>query len=137
MTRLLVVVLVLSMTAPAFADIRESAAAQARRKAQEAPAAKRANPYFWPGVGLMGGGALLALYGFNHTTGAEIHIGTDPAGIPTSITAEEKKATGLGFVGLGIAGAGAFVYMKGNKQSAMPSVQFGAGRMALTHRVSF
>jgi hypothetical protein len=58
----------------------------------------------WPGLGLIVGGGVLALYGFSHTTGLE--VGTNTTG--TVVTATEKHATGVGFAGLGIAGVGAY-----------------------------
>ena len=71
------------------------------------------NKMLWPGVSLLAAGGLLALYGFTHTTGAE--ISSNESG--TSIGISEKHATGVGIAGLGLAGLGAFLLAKGQSEA--------------------
>jgi len=71
------------------------------------------NKMLWPGVGLLAAGGLLALYGFTHTTGAEINTNTSG----TSISVSEKKSTGVGFAGLAIAGVGGVLLVMGQNQA--------------------
>lgn len=113
MKRITAVVLgLLLMSNAAFAgplsDAAKAAAAQSVRAQKKAE-----NKLLWPGIGLIAGGATLALYGFSHTTGAE--VGTNSS--LTSVSIKEKHATGVGVTGLAIAGVGGALVLVGQKQS--------------------
>ncbi len=131
--KLAIVVIALSVASPALAgDLRKDSRGVAAATAQSpvpltAPAE---NPYRFAALGLVVGGGALAVYGFTHTNGAEVTSNSTG----TSVSAKETKSTGVGFVGLGIAAVGGFVYMAGERK-VHPEVSFGAKTAKLGVRV--
>lgn len=112
-----VLIVVLFSSNVAFAGPLKEAIAKA-----QVPPPARENKLLWPGLSVLGAGMAVALYGFTHTTGASISTNTSG----TSINVEEKKSTGIGFAGLAIAGAGAFLIYKGaNDAKKLPSIAVG------------
>lgn len=79
------------------------------------------NPYFWPGVLLMSGGGLVALYGMTHDTGVACSTSSSRSSA-TSLSCGTTKSKATIFTGIGMLGAGAFVFYKGKNQ---PAVVFG------------
>lgn len=118
MKRIVVCLLVLFFSSNmAFAGPLKEAVAKA-----QVPPPARENKLLWPGLSVLGAGMAVALYGFTHTTGASISTNTSG----TSINVEEKKSTGVGFAGLAIAGAGAFLIYKGaNDAKRRPAIAVG------------
>jgi len=94
-----------------------------------APAGK--NKMLWPGVGLMAAGGLIALYGFNTASGAEIK--TNVTGTSTSVSV--KRNTGVAVTGLGIAGLGGFLLYKGANDAKRQSI--AVGPKGVTYKVRF
>jgi hypothetical protein len=138
--RLIIVVLVISMAAPASAGpIKESAAKAAHAWALEQAAGGKSakNPYLWPGIGLIAGGTTVAMIGFLHATGAEVKVGTNTSGNSATVSANEKHNTALGIAGMGIAGLGGVLLWRGAKKAASPYVTFGPGRVTVGKSMSF
>lgn len=79
------------------------------------------NPYFWPGVLLMSGGGLVALYGMMHDTGVSCSTSSARSSA-TSLSCGTTKSKATIFTGIGMLGAGAFIFYKGKNQ---PAVVFG------------
>lgn len=143
--KLIAVLLVLAFAAPAFAagPIATSAARAAGQLAKAPETTRRANPYLWPSVGMMGGGATLAAIGFLRTTGAEVNVGNcnyyDTSNTSCSIPAKEKHNTGLAIAGLGVAGAGVALMMIGEGKRGKPlaDVSFGPGQFKVSKQIKF
>lgn len=135
--RAIVTLLITAFATPAFAadeidfrsSIRKAVAEQQANVPQPAPAE---NPYKMGAIALIAGGIGLAAYGFTHTSGAEINVGTGG-----SVTAKETKSTGVGIAGLGIAALGGVVYMMGEKKarSIQPQISFGLNRAVVGGKV--
>ena len=87
------------------------------------------------GLGLVGGGAALALYGFNHVTGASLDVNTNAAGTSGSIGVNEEHATGVGIAGLAVAGVGGFLMMQASRHPMI--VTIAPGRLAVARRIAF
>jgi hypothetical protein len=130
-----VVLLVCSLAIPAAAgDLATSVTTEAAKLAQDAPvkaAPTRKNDLLWPGVALMGGGGFLAAYGFMHTTGANVSLGTNSSFTNANIQVTEKHNTALGMVGVGMAAGGAILIGVGasKKNSARPALVVGPNRI--------
>lgn len=140
---LLVVATALMMTLasqPAFADpvLRRSIDNAATRFAQAAsrPAARGENPYMVPGLVLISGGGVLTLYAFLSPSGVEC---SDTSTRNTfSVECGTKANKGLLFTGLGAAGVGVLLLMKGEKhRNASPSIVAVPGGAAVLHRIQF
>lgn len=131
--KIVVGLLLATFSTPAFAgDLKSSMRRAAVEAAQTAPRqAPAENPYKVGALALMIGGAAIAVYGFTHTNGAEISSNTTG----TSVGVKETKSTGIGFVGLGVAGLGAVMYGMGEKKKAHPEVSFGRHFAAVGARV--
>lgn len=90
-----------------------------------------------PGIALVGGGALLMLLGFMSTSGVECTVGETRSGTITS-GCDSKSNKGLIFAGLGAAGLGGVLIMRGEKQrNSAPYIMPTAGGVAVGQRLSF
>jgi hypothetical protein len=138
MKRLIAILLMVGVSAPAFAgDLSESINAEVMKAAQASASSKASdNQYLWPSVALMGGGALISLYGFLHTTGANINVGTNATGTNSSISVNTTHNTGLGIAGLAVVGLGGYLLWKG-AQKHSPSISFGRGSVKVQKSFSF
>ena len=93
---------------------------------------RRSNPYGPMSYALMGVGGGLAIYGMIHTSGVECDISE------TGLGCKETRNKAVIFSGLGAAGAGLWLFMKGeNERNAMPSIWFDGRTIAATKRWSF
>jgi hypothetical protein len=139
--RILAVALTCAVATPVSAgDLATSAAREVEKLAaeQSGSAAKSGkNELLWPGVGILAGGLVLALYGFSHTTGATVNIGTNSSGTSSSITAKEEHATGVGIAGLAAAGVGGFLIWKGSQDAKRPSIQIGPRFLRIQKKLVF
>jgi hypothetical protein len=110
---LLVGTLVCSLAAePAFAgDLTTSISKAATELAgQQSTAARGANPYMIPGLALIGGGGVVAVLGMLSTTSASCTVST------STVACDTGNNKGLLFGGLGIAGVGVWLLMKGEHE---------------------
>jgi len=125
---LLASVVILGVSASAFAgDLQDSIARAAQQQAQ-APSPKIDAGYLIPGVALFVAGMSMAVYGFLHTSGGEFVSG--------SVSKESK--TGLGAAGLAVAGAGGAILFLGSQHAKRaPSVTIGPNRFAVSKRVTW
>ena len=90
------VLLILALANPALAGPISVSVAKAAKELAAEQATKPGggkNPYLWPGMALIGGGAVLAAVGFLRTTGAEVNIGTNASGTSATVSANEKHNT--------------------------------------------
>ena len=110
--------MLLLATNAAYAGPLRDAVNRAAQTSRPAKTATGENKLLWPGVALLGIGGAVALYGFAHTTGAE--VATNTAG--TSISVSEKHSTGVGFAGLAIAGLGGVLLVKGQHASPQKKI---------------
>jgi hypothetical protein len=121
-------VLIGAMTVSAWADsLADSAAREAARVTaeQQRDTARDATTEVWAGAALLGGGLLVAFYGF---------------GNPTDVPPDETRPwtyphrTGLGVAGLGIAAIGGILSWHG---AMHPSIQAGPHRLVVQHSIRF
>jgi len=144
MGRFIAAALVLGIASPAFADIRGSVGREGALASQRAARASALqarpnaagnddNPYFLPSMIIMGGGALVALYGMTHDTGAECSgIGA------SSFSCGTTKSKTTIFTGVGMIGAGAYLYYKGKqRQNRSPQVVFGPGAIGVRQQLTW
>lgn len=127
---------IIALASPSFAgDLRDSLRKVVEEGAQQ-PTPASGNRYLWPGIALLAGGAAVALYGFSHTTGAEVTFNSDPFGTRGNIGIEEKKSTGVGLAGVGVSALGAVLIALGAR-SASPSITVGPGAIAIKGSLKF
>lgn len=113
----LVGILICSLVAePVFAgDLATSISKAATELAeQQRPAARGDNPYMIPGLALIGGGGVLAILGMLSTSSVTC-TSTDTRNTST-VACDSGNNKGMLFGGLGIAGVGVFLLMKGEKE---------------------
>lgn len=80
----------------------------------------------------MGVGGGLTVYGLTHTTGVECDFGNANLGCKTT------RSKGLVFGGLGAAGVGLWLFMRGERQrNVMPSISFDGRTIVASKRWSF
>jgi len=144
MRRFIATALVLGIASPAFADIRGSvgtegslasqqAARASARQARPNAAGNDDNPYFLPSMIIMGGGAVVALYGMTHDTGAKCS-----GAIGVSISCGTTKSKTTIFTGIGMIGAGAYLYYKGKqRQNRSPQILFGPGAIGVRQQLTW
>jgi hypothetical protein len=147
--KLLAAILVVTWIAPASAGpITRDAARCATEAGQAASGTPKKNRYLYPSLALIGGGAAVALVGFLHKTSHPIDpvfltpemLAANPYLTDTLLLsmAAGHRNTALGVGGLGIAGAGAALFVVGEKRKhAVPSVSFRAGTVMVTHAFRF
>jgi hypothetical protein len=118
---------VVSMSAPAFAGgLRESAAKAAEQQAQS-QSRRIPKQYLYPGVALFIGGMAVGIYGFlNNSNGSLPEFGE-----------AEATNTNIGAAGLGLAFAGGTILFLGARRGSSPSVTFGPGRATVSKKVSW
>lgn len=128
----LTTVMAVSVGQPAFADIRESAAREAALAAQQGTPGNGSHSQnlLYSGAALIGAGAILAVYGFTHTSGASISTNSSL----TSVSVDEKHPIGVGIAGLGAMGVGGYLLTKWKHS---PDVQFGPQGVAIHKHVRF
>jgi len=142
MKRTLVYFLIFTLTmsvAPAFAEsqfrksMTDAAVADAQARSRRARAE---NPYKMPGLVLLSAGAALTLFGFIFPSGVEC---TDRGGaFSLDVQCGTKANKGLLFTGIGAAGVGTFLMMKGSRDSsASPSVSPLVGGFVVRKSVGF
>ena len=137
--RVITVVLALLIAAPsAYADtlFRRSIdkAVAAEVQASRRRAARDENPHKVLALGLIGAGATLAILAFVMPSGVECRE-TGPSVF--SLECGTKANKGLLFAGLGAAGLGGIMYMKGERQRAAPSITPTIGGVVIRQRVRF
>lgn len=138
--RVVTVVLALTVAVPAaHADtlfrrsIDKAVAEQAQ--APRRRAARDENPHKVAALTLLGVGATLAVLGFVLPSGAECTDSSTSRGFAVECGTKANK--GLLFAGVGAAGLGGFLYMKGERQRAAPSITATAGGVIIRQRVRF
>lgn len=93
---------------------------------------RRTNPYGTLSYVLMGAGGTIAVYGMTHTSGVECDIGGDQIGC------RQTKSKSVIFSGLGAAGLGLWLFVKGEGQRNMaPSIWFDGRTIVASKRWSF
>src|SRR5262245_60723114 len=126
MRRVIAALLILGMASPAVAQIRESAAKEAALVAQpgelaqarpNAPSQREDNPYFIPAIVLLGAGGLVTLYGLMHETGVECDSRSSG-----SFSCGTTKSKATIFTGVGIVGAGVWLFYRGQQKSRNPQI---------------
>lgn len=137
--RVVTAVLVLLVATPAaYADtlFRRSIDKAVAEEAQAATrrAARDENPHKGAAITLLSAGAGLVLLGFVMPSGAECKETNSSL---YGIECGTKANKGLLFAGLGAAGLGGFMYMKGEQQRATPSIMTTAGGVVVRSRVRF
>lgn len=102
--------------------------------AQRSGRTRRSNPYGTVSYVLMGAGGLLTVYGLVHSTGVKCEEGSGLLDFNCSGT----KSKGVIFSGLGAAGLGAWLFMRGERQrNVMPSISFDGRTIVANKRWSF
>ena len=125
--------LIATSSAPSYAgdltaSVERAALAAAAQARPNARGSNDDNPYFIPAMVLLGGGALVSLYGLTHTTGVEC----SSVAFGTSCGLTKSKTTI--FTGVGLAGAGAYLYYRGRATSA-PQILAGPGTLGVRQQV--
>jgi hypothetical protein len=117
-------------------DLRSSIPAAAQAATQENAGAPRYNPprenrYLIPSMSLMAGGGLLMVFGtiFSHSASCKETATT------FSCSVGPNKA--LLTIGGAMAGGGALLFLKGERDSRSPQIVTGAGRFGVMQRVSW
>lgn len=137
--RWIAVFLVLSFTvaSPLFAQTPTEGlgpsidrAAKALAAQPQRPAARGDNPYLIPGVVLIGAGGTVLLYGLVHDTG----VSCDATLL--SVNCETTKSKGTIIAGAAIAGVGAILLMRGERdRSRSPELVFRPGGVMVRERL--
>ena len=136
--KVVALLVVLAFAAPAAAaPITAASIAKAVKDVaqQERTTPQGKNPYLWPAVGMMGGGAAVAVFGL-FSTHRTITLNC-VYGSCTGSDITEHNRTGLGVAGLGIAGAGVALLLVGNSRRAAADVSFGPRSVTVTRTVTF
>lgn len=130
----------LALSGTAFAGgIRDSIpGAVERNLAEQARQRGRGdNPMMIPGIALIGGGGLLMALGLMSSSGVECTVGESRSGAITG-GCDTKSNKGLIFAGLGAAGVGGFLLMRGAKQrNSSPYIMPTVGGVSVGQRLSF
>jgi hypothetical protein len=160
MKRVLGAVLMLATACPsAFGgDFDESVKKAAAAAAQSEAKSDGRNRYLLPGIALVGAGTVMALVGFLRPNGVDVAVQQSTVSVPVSlpfsvplpitlpstvtvavpsITATTTHNTGLGIVGLGIAGVGSGLLIVGVRKDTTQIVQIAPGRIAVMKTVRF
>lgn len=99
---------------------------------QRSRRARRSNPYSFASYAIMGIGGGLTIYGLTHTTGVKCDFNDASIGCKTT------KSKSLIFGGLGMIGAGFWLYLRGEDQrNTMPSIQFDGRTFVASKRWTF
>lgn len=116
------------LAADLAASISSEAKAAASQARPNAAGPNDDNPYFLPSTIIMGGGALVALYGMSHDTGIKCDSG---------FSCGTTKSKTTIFTGVGMIGVGAYLYYKGKRQSSSPDILVGPNVIGVRQRVSW
>lgn len=123
------------LPAPSFAQSILALAERAVAAELQRPASQGRNPHATPAIVLMGAGASLVALAFIAPSGVSCEdTGRNLADISCGTHANK----GLLFTGIGAAGVGVFLWMKGDRQrQSQPSVAPTAGGFVVRQRFSF
>ncbi len=119
--RNLSVVIALSLAMPSLAysnSFRDSVARAVEREIAaeaQASAANGKNELLIPGLAVMGGGALVFLYGLVHETGVDCTTNVNASATQVSANCGTTRSKAVIFAGAAIMGAGGYLIWKGDR----------------------